>query len=1124
MREMLIAGMGVGYPHSVRVKPRFITALLALPAAACALVGAGAAAAYEVTPSPTAVNFGTVTPGVATSAQTVTFTNPFYNPTPPSVSWNLATPAVVISGADASDFSVTTDCLSLLNASCTAQVTMTPTAVGHRDATVELIQSTGTVLSASTLTGTAIASPSVITASQSGFANPTVGTATTGVVTFTNASSVAIPLGAASIAGSSALTLPAGGVNTCSGATLPAGGQCGVQVSFLPTTAGTATATVSLASTGLSGPATGAVSVTASTPVPALPFYPGNVPICHSGNGKNYVSNRPSYRSIVGGTGHGGHANDIIPAFNYPGGTYLGKNWPPSGHAASASCVRALIAGSTRPASTQLRPPNPPVQQTVTLCHATGPGTWTKTSVPADQAYAVHGRHRQDIIPPFTLRTASGNVAFPGQNWDRDGQLIWQNGCRTPAMVSTLTPTDSVTICSVPTDGQYARLTLSIPNALAYARTYPTAIIPPFSYRDGSSTRRFQGLNWSSRGKATFNNGCVDPDPPVQRITPSVQCVQVATDGTLTAYFDVSNPNGSTIAVAPGAGNQVTGSGFTAPTPPGAFAPGTGPRVLAVTGIPRAGSATWSITAGGVTSTAVASGLSPACAVPPEPPKQIGVFVSCIRSEGSTYGVVFGYENGGTTPVMIPAGTDNGVVLSSESTTDAPNRGQVTTFAPGRNPSAFEVKGVPRGTTISWIVAVAPIAPGTDLAQATRVAGATVPDGAPACATTPPTSTTVPPTTGPQPPDLTSLVPIGVQVTCVRKNGNGSFDAIFGYSNANPVAITAPIGPLNQVTPSLGGTGDDQGQVQEFLPGSLDNAWVARGVPVTGTVTWRVGGGGGAVATAGIGSPACPGSTTVTPGKPPTNPLVPTQTPTSKDALQIGVFVQCVRRTGRTYTASFGYEMTGPAPAGISRGKDNRIGPSAFDGPQPVMFTPGRHDAVFTVEKIPLKRAVTWIVRNPDGTTATARSSASGPNCMVSRQPAIPAVDVTVTPTTGPTITGRPQPQPIVVKNTGTATATDVVAVVPPAPGQVIRTTSATGTGDARCSRTTGKGVIRVANLLPGQAARCVLTVTATRCDPLATTVRASASSLRLTGAIQSRTGGVGGRTSCRAAGSGVTG
>jgi hypothetical protein len=110
------------------------------------------------------------------------------------------------------------------------------------------------------------------------------------------------------------------------------------------------------------------------------------------------------------------------------------------------------------------------------------------------------------------------------------------------------------------------------------------------------------------------------------------------------------------------------------------------------------------------------------------------------------------------------------------------------------------------------------------------------------------------------------------------------------------------------------------------------------------------------------------------------------------------------------------------------------------------------------------------------------------------------------------------------VRNTGTATATGVVAVVPPASGQVIRPTASTGTAGARCSRTSGKGVLRVADLLPGQSARCVLAVTSARCDALATTVRASASSLRLTGAIQSRVGGVGGRSSCRAAGSGVTG
>ena len=1094
---------------------------------ACAAL-APAAGAYEVTPSPTAVDFGTVAPGAATPAQTVTFTNPYYSATPPSVSWNLATPAVVISGADASDFSVTTDCLSLLNASCTAQVTLTPGAVGLRSANVQLIQSTGTVLSASTLAGTAIASPSVITSAQGGFANPTVGATTSGVVTFTNTSSVAIPLGTVSITGSSTLSPSSsyGGVDTCSDQTLPAGGTCTVQMFLMPSAAGAGTTTVSVPSTGLSAPATATVSLTAANPVVPLPFYSTNVPICHANNGsKGFTSIQVSYNSIVGGRGHGGnqgtHGADVIPAFDYPGGSYAGKNWPPSDAARSSACVQSLIRGSTTAGNTQLRPPNPPVQGMVALCHTTGPGTWTKIRVPADEAFRPHAREPEDIIPPFTLLLTNGSAAFPGKNWDQDGRAIFQNNCRTPAMVSTLTPTQSVTLCSVPTDGQYARLTMTAPNAVAYARTNPTAIIPPFSYQQNSSTRRFQGLNWSSRGQATFNNGCVDPNPPVQRITPSVQCVEVTTAGTLTAYFNVSNPNGATITVTPGAANQVTGSGFTPPTPPGAFAPGTAPRVLTVTGIPRSGSATWSITAGGAAVTAVASGLSPACVAPPDPPKEIGVFVSCIRPTGDTYGVVFGYENGGTAPVTIPAGTDNGVVLSGEYTSSAPNRGQATTFSPGRDPSAFEVKGVPRGTMISWIVAVAPIARGTDIAQATRIASATVPDGAPACATTPPTPTTVTPTTGPQPPDLASLVPIGVQVTCVRTNGNGSFDAIFGYVNANPVAITAPIGPLNTVTPSLGTSGDDQGQVREFLPGSLDNAWVARGVPVTSTVTWRV---AAASATAGIRSPACPGSQTATPNKPPTDPLTPPQVSTSKADLQVGVFVQCVRRTGRTYTASFGYEATGSAPIGLARGKNNRIGPSAFDGPQPVMFTAGRHEAVFTLDKIPLKRSVTWTVRSPDGTLATVRSTASGPNCMVSRQPAIPALSAKVPPATGPTITGRPQPQPIVVTNTGTATATDVIIVVPPAPGQVIRTTSATGTGDARCSRTSGKGVIRVADLLPGQSAQCVLTVTAARCDPVATTVRASASSLRLTGTIQSRAGGAGGRASCRAPGSGVTG
>ena len=1078
--------------------------------------------------TPAAVDFGTVAPGAASAPQAVTFSNPFYSPTPPSVRFDLATPPVVISGADAGDFSVTSDCGTGLDAQCTAQVTLNPTATGRRDAVVELVNNVGTVISAATLTGKAVAPRTVITSAQSGFGNPTVGVATTGVVTFTNGASVAIPMGTVFITGSANFTLPTNGVDTCSGVSLPPGGSCGVQVQFMTSLAGGSTATVAITSSGLSAPAEGAVAVTAAAPTPTVPFVTGNVPICH---GKHLQAIAPNYRGVLNGhsKNNPGHRNDVIPPFRYPGGVFPGKNWPPTGAAASNQCVLDLIAWSTPATSAQLRPPNPPVQSTVTLCHATGASTWSRTSVPADQAYGLHARHGQDIIPPFSIRTASGAVAFPGQNWDSAGQAILRNQCRDVSITSSLAPAENVILCSAPQDGQYALISRSPSAALTYARMNPTAIVPPFRYRSGTTTRLFQGLNWSSRGQQIFAKGCVDPDPPLQRITPSVQCVQVAADGTLTAYFNVSNPNGSTTTVAPGAANQVTGTGLPPVSPPGAFAPGDGPRVLTVPGIPASGSATWSVTAGGATVTAVASGLSPACAVPPDPPKKIGVFASCIRAEGSSYTVVFGYENSGTAPVTIPVGPDTNRVWFVPRLTATPDDlGQTTTFEPGRHAAAFQVQGLPRGALMTWGVRVAS---GTTSA-AFRGAIVSVPDGAPACVTTPPTSTTVPPTTGPQPPDVTplqppavtSLIPIGVQVTCVRNNGNGGFDAIFGYTNANPVAITTAVGDRNRVTPSLGGTGADQGQVTTFQPGSIDNAWVARGVPVSQVVTWKVGEGGGASASAGVNSPACPGATTATPTKPPSGPLVPPALTPVKADFSVGVFVQCVRRTGRTYTASFGYEMKGPGPVAIALGKNNRVGPSAFNGQQPVMFTPGRHEAVFTVEKIPLRRSATWTVRGPDGITATATSRASGPNCIVSRQPVVPALEVSVPPATGATITGRPQPQPIVVRNTGTATATGVVAVVPPASGQVIRPTASTGTPGARCSRTSGKGVIRVADLLPGQSARCVLAVTSARCDALATTVRASASSLRLTGAIQSRVGGVGGRSSCRAAGSGVTG
>ncbi|MGH3143384.1 MAG: hypothetical protein ACRDO9_09670, partial [Gaiellales bacterium] len=59
------------------------------------------------------------------------------------------------------------------------------------------------------------------------------------------------------------------------------------------------------------------------------------VTICHSGNGKNYVTNEPDATADVGG--HNGHDFDIIPPFEYQDQSgihqYPGKNWDAEGQA-----------------------------------------------------------------------------------------------------------------------------------------------------------------------------------------------------------------------------------------------------------------------------------------------------------------------------------------------------------------------------------------------------------------------------------------------------------------------------------------------------------------------------------------------------------------------------------------------------------------------------------------------------------------------------------------------------------------------------------------------------------------------------------------------------------------------
>jgi|GEM_PF-2019749 len=72
----------------------------------------------------------------------------------------------------------------------------------------------------------------------------------------------------------------------------------------------------------------------------------------------------------------------------------------------------------------------------VTICHATGSSTnpYVRISPNANGVVNGHENHQDgaDIIPPFDYNDHGTIKHFPGQNWDANGQAIFNNGCKVP--------------------------------------------------------------------------------------------------------------------------------------------------------------------------------------------------------------------------------------------------------------------------------------------------------------------------------------------------------------------------------------------------------------------------------------------------------------------------------------------------------------------------------------------------------------------------------------------------------------------------------------------------------------------------------------------------------------------
>jgi hypothetical protein len=204
--------------------------------------------------SPGSLTFSGQNLGVTSAAQTVTLTS--------CGSAALSITSIAASG----DFGQTNNCGSSLApaASCTIQVTFTPTAFGARTGTLSVTDNASGSPQTAGLSGTGAGSTASLSPGSLTFAGQNVGTASAAqTVTLTNNGNTALSI--TSIAGSGDF----GQTNNCGSSVAP-GASCAIQVTFTPTAPGARTGTLSITDNAPGSPQSVSLAGTGIGPAAAL--------------------------------------------------------------------------------------------------------------------------------------------------------------------------------------------------------------------------------------------------------------------------------------------------------------------------------------------------------------------------------------------------------------------------------------------------------------------------------------------------------------------------------------------------------------------------------------------------------------------------------------------------------------------------------------------------------------------------------------------------------------------------------------------------------------------------------------------------------------------------------------
>lgn len=204
------------------------------------LTGTGIA---PVTLSPTSLAFGTQQVSTTSAARTITVQN--------NQSVSLSISSITVSG----DYAQTNTCGTSVGAgaSCTINVTFTPTATGVRSGTLRVNDNASNSPQSASLSGTGFL-PVTTNPTSLAFGNEVVSTTSTvKTVTVTNNQTVALNISSIAVSASYAQT------NNC-GSSLAAGAGCTINVTFTPTSTGSKPGTLTITDDANTSPQTIALS------------------------------------------------------------------------------------------------------------------------------------------------------------------------------------------------------------------------------------------------------------------------------------------------------------------------------------------------------------------------------------------------------------------------------------------------------------------------------------------------------------------------------------------------------------------------------------------------------------------------------------------------------------------------------------------------------------------------------------------------------------------------------------------------------------------------------------------------------------------------------------------------